>query len=91
MHVPIIPLGALTKSSLISDNSAGRELWRNPFSGAGVSPHPSLTEAIELWLARSQHRQQLRELAGSDDHLLDDMGISKDAALHEAEKWFWQR
>ena len=94
MHVPIIPLGTLTHSSpygITSGNSAGQAVWRNPFNGAAGFSLPSIKDTIELWMARRQQRQQLNELAISDDHLLDDIGVSRDAALREAEKWFWQR
>ena len=37
--------------------------------------------------ARWQQRQKLLEL---DDHLLDDIGVSREEALREASKRFWQ-
>jgi uncharacterized protein YjiS (DUF1127 family) len=47
---------------------------------------------VTRWIARSRQRRALREIAESDDfHLLQDIGVSQEEALHEAEKPFWQR
>jgi len=43
---------------------------------------------IRGWMARSQQR---RALGGLDDRLLRDIGVSRQQALREAAKWFWQR
>ena len=51
----------------------------------------NLTAIIGLWLARSRQRRHLGELAEWDDHLLKDIGVSRDAALREAAKPFWRR
>ena len=50
-----------------------------------------LAATIGLWLARSRQRRHLRELAEWDDHLLKDIGVSREAALREAAKPFWRR
>jgi uncharacterized protein YjiS (DUF1127 family) len=46
---------------------------------------------LGAWIARSRQRRALRELAERDPHLLQDIGVSRDRALGEAAKWFWQR
>ena len=47
---------------------------------------------VTRWIARSRQRRALREIAESNDfHLLQDIGVSQEEALHEAEKPFWQR
>jgi uncharacterized protein YjiS (DUF1127 family) len=38
-------------------------------------------------IARQKHRRALLHL---DDHLLKDIGITRERALLEASKWFWQ-
>jgi uncharacterized protein YjiS (DUF1127 family) len=43
--------------------------------------------AIETWLIRRQGWQDLSEL---DDHLLEDIGISREDALWKAGKPFWR-
>ena len=50
----------------------------------------SLTATIRLWMARGRQRRHLVELAEWDDHLLKDIGVSRDAALREAAKPFWR-
>ena len=47
---------------------------------------------IGVWIARSRQRHALHELAGRSDrdHLLDDIGVTPDAARRAAAKWFWQ-
>jgi uncharacterized protein YjiS (DUF1127 family) len=45
---------------------------------------------IALWIARSRQRRALEEIAGLNDRLLKDIGVSKDEALREAAKPFWR-
>ena len=40
-----------------------------------------------LWLARHAER---RHLAGLDDHMLRDIGITRQTAAREAERRFWR-
>ena len=40
---------------------------------------------VQGWIARSHQRRVLGEL---DDHLLRDIGVSRQDALREAAKWF---
>ena len=44
---------------------------------------------IEPWAVRRRQRRALAALA-EDDHLLDDIGVSRDEARREAAKPFWQ-
>lgn len=48
-----------------------------------------LTATFSLWIARRGRRRQLAELALLDDHLLKDIGVSRDTASREAAKSFW--
>jgi uncharacterized protein YjiS (DUF1127 family) len=41
------------------------------------------------WTARLRLRRALRDLA-EDKHLLDDLGLTREQALEEAAKPFWQ-
>ena len=41
-----------------------------------------------VWISRSDQRRALCDL---DDHLLRDIGVSRQEALREIAKWFWQR
>ena len=72
------PLGAAAAvSDGGEDTAAGRiRRWRHTFAG---------------WIARSRQRRALREIAErTDDHLLKDMGVSRQEALREADKPFWR-
>jgi uncharacterized protein YjiS (DUF1127 family) len=40
------------------------------------------------WMDRQRQRRLLAEL---DDHLLKDIGISREQAMQAAAKWFWQK
>jgi len=42
---------------------------------------------LSIWGARSQERQQLSEL---NDHMLDDIGITRAQVAVEVSKYFWQ-
>jgi uncharacterized protein YjiS (DUF1127 family) len=44
---------------------------------------------LQGWIERSRQRTALRELAG-DEHLLYDIGKSRQEALREAGKPFWR-
>jgi uncharacterized protein YjiS (DUF1127 family) len=49
-----------------------------------------LAAILRLWHSRNRQRRALGELAG-DDYLLKDIGVSREAALREAAKPFWQK
>jgi uncharacterized protein YjiS (DUF1127 family) len=44
-----------------------------------------------IWIERSRQRTALQEIAEDDDHLLQDIGKSRQEALREAGKPFWQQ
>jgi uncharacterized protein YjiS (DUF1127 family) len=46
--------------------------------------------ALGVWAARSRQRMALADLV-DDDHLLKDIGVSRQDALREAAKPFWKR
>jgi uncharacterized protein YjiS (DUF1127 family) len=56
-----------------------RNSWRSV-----TTPWPLL----QLWAARRSQRKTLDELAG-DQHLLDDVGLTRAQASREAAKPFW--
>ena len=49
-----------------------------------------LSATICRWIARGRERRALAEMAELNAHLLKDIGLSKNEALREAAKWFWQ-
>ena len=51
----------------------------------------TIAATLRLWIERSRQRRHLAELAAWDDHLLKDIGVSRDEALREAAKPFWQK
>jgi uncharacterized protein YjiS (DUF1127 family) len=50
-----------------------------------------LLGTLRVWSQRNRQRHTLRLLVERDDYLLKDVGLSRDDALREAEKPFWQR
>jgi uncharacterized protein YjiS (DUF1127 family) len=42
------------------------------------------------WRRLRACRRQRQKLLQLDDHLLADIGVSRERALREASKWFWQ-
>jgi len=74
--------------------------WSFPISARNTRPtlrfrlsalQSSLGATIRLWIARSRQRRHLAEMVVWDDHILKDIGVSRDAALREAAKPFWRR
>jgi uncharacterized protein YjiS (DUF1127 family) len=55
------------------------------------SPAGSWMDALCAWSARGRERRALRELTELGDHFLEDIGVSREEALREAAKSFWQR
>jgi uncharacterized protein YjiS (DUF1127 family) len=50
-----------------------------------------VSATISQWIARFRQRRALREIVELNDrHLLRDIGVTRDAALREAEKPFWR-
>ena len=54
-----------------------------------VGPHP-LARAVDLLLTWSERARQRRELLQFDDHLLQDIGLTRAEAIVETEKPFWR-
>ena len=54
----------------------------------GHSAIPRWRGWLGLW-SRQRQRQALRDLA-EDQHLLDDLGLTRQQALEEADKPFWR-
>ncbi len=48
-------------------------------------------DTLAIWIARRRQRLDVGELAERNDYLLQDIGVSRGAALHEAAKPFWKR
>jgi uncharacterized protein YjiS (DUF1127 family) len=46
-----------------------------------------LVATVSFWYNRSRQRADLKDL---DNRLLRDIGVSREEALHEAEKSFWE-
>ena len=65
-------------------------------SGQGVASARRLSMAaailptLRFWSARSRQRNALRDVA-QEDHLLNDIGLTRAQALGEAAKPFWRR
>lgn len=66
---------------------AGRQIGRQSVSSILVS---RWLRTLAVWIDRSHQRRQLGELAELNDHLLRDIGVSREEALREAAKWFWR-
>lgn len=47
--------------------------------------------SVRLWTERYRQRRALLDLAEADTRLLNDIGLSRHDALHEATKSFWRR
>ena len=45
---------------------------------------------ISFWIDRSRQRRALGDIARFDDHLMRDIGVTRDAAQREAVKLFWR-
>jgi uncharacterized protein YjiS (DUF1127 family) len=54
----------------------------------GAAPALQLRRWLALW-ARRRERRELRDLA-EDPHLLNDLGLTREQALEEANKPFWR-
>jgi uncharacterized protein YjiS (DUF1127 family) len=86
---------SLQMSTTFSD--AARLRFAGPASpDAGVHQTDSwrvlawLWRLMRLWAARRSQRQVLADLAG-ESHRLADIGLTREQALREAAKPFWQR
>ena len=54
-------------------------------------PTAGFFATLRMWAGRHRGREALRELAErGDQHLLADIGVTREEALRRAGKWFWQ-
>jgi uncharacterized protein YjiS (DUF1127 family) len=67
---------------------AGMRTFRQQFVSS--SSAGGWLRTLELWIDRRRQRKQLGELAELNDYLLKDIGVSREEAMREAEKPFWQ-
>jgi uncharacterized protein YjiS (DUF1127 family) len=60
-----------------------------PYPRRGMTPSwmAGVSAVIQDWAERSRQR---RALGALDDHLLRDIGVSRQQALREAAQWFWR-
>ena len=73
-----------------SHRGARTDMFHAPATLAAIAVN--LAQTARIWIARGRERQALHELAQSNDqHLLDDIGVTRDEALRTAAKRFWQR
>ena len=61
--------------------------WFVPHGGARKHPLVVLFEPLLAWEQRIRQRQRLGEM---DDHMLQDIGVSRSDAAMEAAKPFWR-
>jgi|EndMetStandDraft_2_1072991.scaffolds.fasta_scaffold1146208_1 uncharacterized protein YjiS (DUF1127 family) len=60
--------------------------WR-PARPVASNPFAAVLRLSARWIERTRQRQAL---AGLDDHMLRDIGITRVEAVREAEKPFWR-
>jgi len=77
----------LVWASVPSAGHGGRKPRRR---GLKCRPPASLFATIRDWAARRRRRRSLAALTELDDHLLKDIGLSRQEAVRECAKWFWQ-
>ena len=68
--------------------AAGKRTFRQ--QSVSSTSAGSWLRTLGIWLDRSRQRKQLGELAELNDYLLKDIGVSREEAMREAEKPFWQ-
>jgi uncharacterized protein YjiS (DUF1127 family) len=82
----------MSSSSITTRVNGGGRFLLSSWPFAAAEALFVLSRAIQAGLARTQQRRALRELADHDDqHLLRDIGMTRQAAYREAAKRFWQR
>ena len=73
-------------------NLPARVAIRHPDKKQGSRWFVAASVTVRRWIARSQQRRSLREIAESNDrHLLRDIGVSRYEAFQEAYKPFWRQ
>jgi uncharacterized protein YjiS (DUF1127 family) len=78
----VLPLRTSTSADCGGRKPHRRDMHQRPAAG--------LLATIRAWLARRRRRRTLGELTELDDHLLKDIGVSRQEAARECAKWFWQ-
>lgn len=76
---------SITSIPLVNRDGSSRPVVR-PGAGAFLA---GVISALSLWMARTQDRNALAELA-EDKHFLADIGLTREQALREAGKPFWR-
>ena len=61
---------------------------RRPGGSRHGVPLRSVMDRLRLWQERMRTRRQLRKLYALDDHILQDIGMTRTALRWEAEKTF---
>jgi uncharacterized protein YjiS (DUF1127 family) len=79
----------LTQGWALSRSETAREGSLQHQRGSST-PAADWLHTLFFWIDRSRQRAALGELADLNNHLLEDIGVSKEQALHEAAKPFWQ-
>jgi uncharacterized protein YjiS (DUF1127 family) len=70
--------------------SVHRAAWERPFSERVFRQVTMALQMIATWMMRNAQRRALRELS-QEGRLLADIGLTREQALREASKPFWQR
>jgi uncharacterized protein YjiS (DUF1127 family) len=81
---------SLLRNSTLTIQRTAETFARRPGVRFSIT-QSNLSATIRLWIARRRGRRHLAELAQWSDHLLKDIGVSRDATLREAAKPFWQK
>jgi uncharacterized protein YjiS (DUF1127 family) len=79
---------------LVSGLAIGRMAgWHAPEPQGDATPLVvACQQTLQTWMGRRRQRKTLAGLAAEmNNHLLQDIGVSQDAAFREASKPFWRR
>jgi uncharacterized protein YjiS (DUF1127 family) len=79
---------SFSMSTYFSDTNLLLSSWRRPMDCRPQSNSWGLLRRWRRWNERSRQRTALRNLA-EDKHLLDDLGLTRQEALDEADRPFW--
>src|ERR1041384_4776155 len=95
LNHPETAINAIWSTSMSTIFGATATFPLGPPARAGLAHHQwnswriaAPSRLIRLWAARHSQRRTLRELA-AEKHRLDDIGLTRAHALHEAAKPFW--